>query len=155
MPLVLAAMENIAVVGNGLEVRTSTIKEAGLGLFATRPFKSNDYITQYCGRRTSADEAKAAVGPGQEFGRHHSHTKSVGPHEVILGLQGHDARTGIGGASLANHAKTPNTTYASLELKSGQTLIFIKAKTDIKPGDELFVNYGRNYWLRLGKAETQ
>jgi SET domain-containing protein len=145
---------NIAFIGDGVEVRQSSIHGAGQGLFATRPFKARELITQYCGTRISGEQAKAALGHHQRsesYEKIHSHTKSIGHHEVIIGLQGYPAKAGAGGASYANHGPTPNTAYKSLSLTSGKELMFIKASTDVSPDDELFVSYGNDYWTMMGR----
>lgn len=131
-------------VGDGLKVDTSLIKRAGFGLFATRDFRKNEYITHYEGEMISRQEALARRSRGED-----SHIKCL--HlmgDCIDGIKGKFAVKGCGGASLVNDARSQRGNNSRFETRNGT--IWLRATRDIAKGEELYASYGRTYWRIRG-----
>lgn len=150
----------IAVIGNGVVVKPSTLPGAGLGLFASRPFKKNEIITEYVGRIISKTEAVHITHADPARATHFC-ALSLN-HSVIDGLR--TPVVGMGGASFANDSnkhppynsrfyttekpmpKLPDHRTGNLELKR----LFLKAKQNIEANDEIFVDYQNQTRKRMG-----
>lgn len=141
--------DKMATIGNGVEVRTSTIANSGNGLFATRDFEKNEPITRYEGEIISKKDAEKL-----EKQKKNSHFISYqAQHSVIVGLNDPTISQGRGGASFANDGKRDerypyNAVFDSTEQSEVVKVIFLKALVPIKNGQEIFVNYGNTYWKR-------
>ncbi len=135
----------MALLEKHLEVKTSTIPGAGLGLFTKTAIEKGTWILEYKGRITTWKEVK------------HDSTNmylyTVNPRHVI------DARrTKKSLARYANDAKgltrvkgiTNNCVYVNDGLRA-----FIEAGKNIPAGAELLVDYGKAYWdvIRQNKKE--
>ena len=161
----------VASLCDGVDVRSSTIKAAGRGLFASRRFGVGELITEYGGAVISCAEAKKRRDAGKA-----SHIRTLDSmHTAIDGVDVTLA-TGNPGASFANDPhrgdgkEKPNrcnAKFVKLEQHQQKGLIplcirgglaatsriFLKASREILPRDEIFVNYGRGYWKGTGNAE--
>lgn len=149
----------VSTIGHGVIVKTSTIPNAGLGLFASKNFKKNELITEYDGKIIDKKTAKQKQrdNPSSTF------------HFVALSL-GNSVIDGIkipipnrGGASFANdsinnppyNSKFFRTTKVMPDLadqRSGNlelTRLFLKALRDIAKGEEIFVDYGSETRQRM------
>lgn len=151
------ALASCAVLGNGLHVQQSTIPSAGMGLWTTRNFRKNEFITYYSGRRVTGDrevqkimdEHRAGIERGEDA---HSHTLSVNRFELIIGFKGMPPPPQQGGGSYANDGgpSLNNSRYHKLTLNSGKDVVLLKATTNIDKGSEIFVSYGKTYWITRG-----
>lgn len=151
----------------GVEVRSSRIPGASLGLFATRSFAAREFITEYDGKRITTREAKQASVADQ------SHMRSLQPNTTVIeGLR--VPEPGRGGASFANDtinfdASTPsqivrddaaiNAAFAKLRIKTQEPefgvvaydriAIVLMATRPIAAGEEIYINYGSDYWTTV------
>lgn len=107
----------------GVTVRRSS---AGLGLFATRPFKKGERIIEYTGRAISEDE---------KYTSRSKYLFEVNKRKTIDGA----TRSNIG--RYINHSCRPNCIP---EIVGGR--IFIEALRNIKEGEEFGYNYGKEYF---------
>jgi hypothetical protein len=146
-----------STIGFGLEVRKSLLLDAGNGLFATKPFIKNEYITEYDGDIIDAARAKMLQSRGKA-----THIRSLEPqHSAIDGLKKPSDAHNRGGASFANDGlcvANKNATFTkAIEVPGSQVpdrrtgpanskRIFIRAARNISPGEEILVSYGRDYW---------
>ncbi len=99
---------------------------AGLGLFATRPFKKGERIIEYVGRTLSKEE---------EYTSRSKYLFEVNSRKTIDG----STRSNI--ARYINHSCTPN---CEPEIVRGH--IYIDAIKNIKAGEELVYDYGEEYF---------
>lgn len=100
--------------------------KAGLGLFALSPIKKGDFIIEYTGEHLTNDEADRRGG------------------KYLFILTKKITVDGRGRSNIAryiNHSCRPN---AEPEIKKGT--IIIQAKRNIKAGEELTYDYGKEYW---------
>jgi hypothetical protein len=143
----------VATIGDGVEVKLSNISGAGWGLFATRDFAANEYITEYDGTVITASEARTL-----HLIRRASHVRSLEPmHSAIDGFGVSPTARGRGGGSFANDPyKTPerrNAVYvteygaAGVQRCGTDTLArcFLQATSNIQKGAEIYVSYGSSY----------
>ena len=101
---------------------------AGLGLFATTPYKRGDFIIEYTGELITTHEADRRGG---------KYLFVVSDKKTIDGKgRGNIAR-------YINHSCTPN---AEAELNEEELRVRIYAKKKILPGEEIFYDYGKEYW---------
>ena len=100
----------------------------GLGLFATRLIKKRTRIAQYRGPRLTDDEAERAGNRGNRY------LFEINSRWTI------DGKSRKNVARYANHSCNPN---AEPIIRGHQ--IFINAKRNIKPGEEIVYDYGADY----------
>lgn len=123
-----AAAEPGASKGRRIQVRKSGVH--GKGVFALRPIKKGDTIIEYTGEMISWDEAL----------RRHPHDPSDPNHTFYFHIDEQrviDAKHGGNAARWINHACDPNC-----EADEEGDRVFIKALRNLKPGEELFYDYG-------------
>ena len=144
-------LAGLATVGDGVEIRKSTIPHGGNGLFATRSFRSKQIITEYCGTIITRDEA---VHIRQQKPSAISHFRSLGYHQVIAGHRRKEDAPGEGGASFANDGcklKRNNAKLITFEMRHTHEMrVFLVADKDISVGDEILTAYGKDYWKPTG-----
>lgn len=100
----------------------------GLGLFADSAFKKGDLVVLYTGERITSDEADRRGG---------KYLFDVNSKWTIDGK----GRENI--ARYINHSCRPN---CEPEVNERNMKISIHAKRNIKPGEELTYDYGKEYW---------
>jgi SET domain-containing protein len=105
----------------GYTVRRAT---AGLGLFATATFKRNDRIIQYVGEVVAFESARAS-----------KYLIEIDDDNVI------DGACRSNKARYINHSCRPNAVAYIVERE-----VFIYAKKRIEPGEEITIDYGKDYW---------
>lgn len=98
----------------------------GLGLFARRPFKKDEFVAEYTGRKISTKEADALT------------TKYLFEIDDDWTIDG-SPRSNI--ARYMNHSCDPNCESDVVDGK-----ILITALRDIEPGEELTFDYGEEYF---------
>lgn len=117
----------------GSSPRRVLVKRSGVhgkGVFANQAFKRGDLIIEYKGQIITWEEAL----------RRHPHDPSDPNHTFYFHLDdGHviDGKHNGNAAKWINHACSPNCEAEQIGNK-----VFIKALRAIKPGEELFYNYG-------------
>ena len=99
---------------------------AGLGLFATRPYKKGERIIEYVGR---------TLPNAEEYSSRSKYLFEVNARKTIDGA----VRTNI--ARYINHSCTPN---CEPEIERGH--IYIDAIKNIKTGEEFTYDYGEEYF---------
>lgn len=142
--------DRAATVGNGVRVADSTIPNSGKGLFAVVPFASNDIITRY--QPNPADHHGSDLLSRREASAIHDQRWICQKDgNYVAGLRSQVA--GQGGGSFANdkpghynceyfvHPSVLNHIY--LKVLSGKV---------IKPGEEMFANYGGGRAVAMGDA---
>ncbi len=124
-----------------LVIRKSKIPGAGKGLFTTEPIKKGEKIVEYTGENITWAECKKRNELLEGFGAYYFY---VSERKCVDAQNSPDAM-----ARYANDAaglmRIPgirnNSNYAVIEGKP-----YIVASRNIKPGEEIFVSYGRDYW---------
>jgi hypothetical protein len=107
----------------GVVVKKSS---AGLGLFATRPYKKGERVIEYFGREVSKAE---------EYTSRSKYLFEVNSRKTI------DGTTRKNTARYINHSCKPN---CDPEIVRGR--IFIDTIKNIKAGEEFTYNYGEEYF---------
>lgn len=122
-----------------LKVDTSTIPNAGKGLFAKKEYDVDDYICKFTGDYIDADELKR-----RDIGGARSAYFIYIDDDTTL-----DVYNSKCFAKYANDAegfkKIRGKRNNAALTQSGKT-IYIRAIKHINPGDEIFVGYGKDYW---------
>lgn len=161
------------VVDNiNLEIRPSDLEGAGNGLFALRDFAVGDPITEYYGQKITFNEAinRRDRGDNSHIRSHIQRYWAIDGKFLADGTRIVDpARQlqGNGGGALANHKskKLANARYDFFDTPANETrfeqwaagnrsvrllpedrITYLTATKPIKAGDEIFVNYGTDYW---------
>jgi SET domain-containing protein len=114
--------------GRRIQVRKSGVH--GKGVFAARPLKKGEPVIEYLGEVITWKEAL----------RRHPHDPADPDHTFYFHIDDKhviDAKFGGNAARWINHACTPNCEADEIDGR-----IFIKALRAIKPGTELFYDYG-------------
>ena len=145
----LRALRPPATIGDGVEIKTSTltiegIEGAGSGLFATRSFQRGELITEYDGTKGLSKEACQRRAPQTHMC--HKDGIYVDGHELTSAYaQDPPSVQGRGGACFANYKRGEGNADFYLETRDSKNLnkIFIKACRRIEAGEEVFmVSYG-------------
>lgn len=110
------------------EVRDSPIH--GRGGFALHAIAAGTRIVEYMGERISSAEADARYEAAERAERPHVLLFTVDKHTVV------DAGVGGNEARFINHSCEPNC-----EIVIERKRIFIEARQDIQPGEELTYDY--------------
>lgn len=147
-------------VGNGAEIKESTVPGAGLGLFTTCNFPAGACVGYW---------HPTQIIPYAEAKQHSlaqsTHYRSLFPMRWVIDgkiLHGGDPRTvltGLGGAGYANDLRKQNNCEFDWMDWPGRTdpfdfsdlnarIIVLRATRPIAAGEELFVSYGDDYWAK-------
>lgn len=122
----------------GLQVKTSNIPNAGNGLFATKEFKKDEKIDEYCGKKLNQ----------QQF-EHRSDEKTSYVLELKKGHYIDACRTNSCPARYANDPRgTKQPANADFKSNWDHTAVNVKANCKIQPGKEILVKYGQQYWTQ-------
>jgi SET domain-containing protein len=114
--------------GPRIQVRRSGVH--GKGVFALRPIKKGETVIEYTGEIITWPEAL----------RRHPHDPSDPNHTFYFHIDDKrviDAKVGGNAARWINHACQPNCEADEVDGR-----VFIKALRPLKPGEELFYDYG-------------
>jgi uncharacterized protein len=103
---------------------------AGLGLFATEPFRKGEFIVRYTGRRVTDAESERREARGARY------MFEINSHWAIDG----SSRSNL--ARYVNHSCRPNA--EALERRKHR-IVYV-ARRRIKPGEEITVDYGKDYF---------
>lgn len=126
--------KNLAMINDGVIVKKSDIPNSGLGLFANRFFKKNEWITIYDGESITRTQAKCK--------KNVSHIASR-DGVIVDGLK--LPLDGRGGGSFSNCSKTQSMSNAIITSYLG--ILLLKATKDIEVDSEILVYYGRRGFL--------
>jgi SET domain-containing protein len=126
-----------------VEVKRSTIRGAGRGLFACERIPAKAPIVEYTGELITHGEAKYRRKQG-----HASHIRSLLP--MTWCIDGIDESTG---GAMANDGKHMNNaemvafhTKDNVFLRNpNHSLVYLRALRVIEEGEEIFVSYGEDY----------
>jgi uncharacterized protein len=124
-----------------LEIKKSKIPGAGKGLFATGVFKRGDQVIEYTGENITWAECKRRNELLDGVGAYYfyvSPRKCVDAQNVLDSL----ARYANDAAGLVRIEGIKNN--SRFEVIKGKP--YIIASRTIKPGDEILVGYGKEYW---------
>jgi len=118
-------------------LRNSTVQGAGYGLFVLEPCKANEVIIEYTGELIFDTETLRRAG-----------IYDYKQHSYIFGLT-EDLNWSIDSTFMGSKMRYVNhkshkeeNTFASTQRVNGNTRIVLVASKPIKPGSELFFNYG-------------
>ena len=114
------------------EIRTSTIEGAGMGLFTRYAIGKDDTIGYYTGKVITEKEFHD---PDRPFS---AYVLWVTKDHILVG-EGPKANY----TRYINHDDKPN---AFLVVSSRWKTARFQALRDIKPGEEIFFDYGEDYW---------
>lgn len=117
---------------DAFEIRTSTIKGAGLGLFSSEIISTEDTIGYYTGEILTENQV---YDPERPFS---AYLLWVCRTHIIVG-EGPKANY----TRYINHGSEPN---AFLVVSSRWKTARFEALRRIEPGEEIFFNYGEDYW---------
>ena len=118
---------SIKELAHGIEVRESNID--GKGCFATVPFRAKKKVAELTGERVSRVEAARRM-----RGKRRLHICAIDSYWGV------DSSRGGNGTQYVNHSCEPN---CFMRVTRGHINIY--ALRDIKPGEELTLNYGETY----------
>jgi uncharacterized protein len=100
----------------------------GLGLFTTKPIKKGTFIIEYVGEIITTDEANERGG---------QYLFEINSKWTI------DGKSRKNTARYINHSCKPN---CETDTKVKKKKVFVSALKNIKAGEELTYDYGREFW---------
>jgi hypothetical protein len=164
----LMVQASLTTVGDGVLVRPSTIPAAGSGLFANRDFAKGAPVTGYEGKLITHAEAKRLSKEDRSHVRAHQRQRTALNGKIVAGRPLSPASIqGRGGAAMTNHKKGGKANVVFDNVDSARYLAqlanwmvsssnphpdpqgritYLKARRAIRKGEELFVDYGEDYW---------
>jgi SET domain-containing protein len=113
----------------------------GHGVFATAPIKKGTFICEYTGLITNEDLI--------ESDNRYIFNLTVGDDETGYVI---DARYSGNVARRINHSSKPNLESITLFIEGLPRVLYI-ANRDIKKNEQLFVDYGEEYWHQWTPSE--
>jgi uncharacterized protein len=102
----------------------------GLGLFAIKPYRKREYVVTYRGRKLASAEADRLEARGSRY------MFEINSRWTIDG----SSRWNI--ARYVNHSCRPNVEAVE---RKGPIIVYV-ARRKIKPGEEITVDYGKDYF---------
>lgn len=127
----------MALLEKKIEIKLSQLPNAGKGLFATEFIPKNTRIVEYKGKITTWKEVDDSDGNnGYIYYVKRHHVIDASGHPSALARYANDAK----GLQRVKGIKN-NSEYVEEGLK-----VFIEAKRDIPAGEEILVEYGKEYW---------
>ncbi|GLE06905.1 hypothetical protein PINS_up016574 [Pythium insidiosum] len=120
--------------GRYRKVGIASSKTHGWGAFALESIKAGDFIYEYTGELLSQDEAERR---GNIYDRNLVSFLFDLNEDVVV-----DAARKGNKSKFANHSSATPNCFARIILVNGDHRIGLYAKTDIRPGEELFFDYG-------------
>ncbi|CAM9334022.1 unnamed protein product [Ectocarpus sp. 12 AP-2014] len=124
-----------------LEVKQSSIPSAGQGLFAREHFTAGAVVCEYTGRQLRTVEALRS--PDK------SYLMRLGPQQVYVDALD-DPEVMARYINDCRNSSLYNVAFRKLPQESKALVVALK---DIQPSQEIFVDYGRWYWLSLKPTE--
>lgn len=122
---------------SAIRVKKSGLPNAGKGLFATLFIPKGALIVEYKGEITTWKDVEHNDGDnGYIYFVKRNHVIDASQHTDALARYANDARGIQRVKGISN-----NAAYVEVGLK-----VFIQAKKDIQPGEEILVDYGKEYW---------
>ncbi|MCH5716735.1 SET domain-containing protein [Niabella hibiscisoli] len=122
-----------------LKVKTSTIPQSGKGLFTAVDVAKGTVITEYIGRRATWAEVEDDADNPYIYFIDEQNIIDASKDLKSLGRYANDAAGLTRVTGLKNNA----------EYYEEDNRVYIKAKTPIPAGSEIFVSYGRDYWKQV------
>lgn len=127
----------MALLEKKVLVKGSTLPGAGKGLFAKAFIPKGSRIVEYKGRITTWGEVDGNDGHnGYIYYVKRNHVIDASRHTKALARYANDAR----GLKRLKGLKN-NADYVEEGLR-----VFIESKKNINPGEEILVDYGKEYW---------
>ena len=127
----------MALLEKQLRVKTSTLPGTGKGLFTTKFISKGTRIVEYWGKITTWKEVEHEEGSnGYIFFVTKKHVIDAHYYKKSIARYANDARGLKKIKGIRNNA----------EYEIENMRVFIDAKHDIQAGEEIFVDYGREYW---------
>jgi SET domain-containing protein len=127
----------MALFEKKIEIRESLLPGAGNGLFAREFIPRGTRIVEYKGKVTSWKDVNHDDGDnGYIYYVKRHHVIDARNQKSAMARYANDAR----GISRVKGIKN-NSAYVEVGLK-----VYIESKKDILPGEEILVEYGKEYW---------
>jgi hypothetical protein len=120
-----------------VEIKASTIPKGGNGVFAKFDFAKDDVICEFVGKRCTRDEAYNQMQYAIEFTNDDGET-------VLIDGWGYDNAAGIANDALGR-TRLPRARNNARFWHYGNRM-FLCAKRNIRKAEEIFVQYGHEYW---------
>ena len=131
----------MALLEKELEIKTSAIPGAGKGLYTKVFIAKGTRIVEYKGTVTTWDVVKDDPTNAYIYFVKPNHVIDARDHPKMLARYVNDAK-----GLVRTKARTNNAQFSNDGLK-----VYIIAKRDIQPGEEIFVEYGKKYWDTVRK----
>lgn len=127
-----------------LYIKTSNIPNAGFGLFTKVLIPKGENIVEYKGRKTTWKEIEEAKEEDNLYIMYVTADNVIDArkHKKAFARYANDAMGFTKIKGLKN-----NGTY----VHDDEGKVYIEAKRDIQPDEEIFVGYGKDYWDTLKK----
>jgi uncharacterized protein len=127
----------MALLEKHLEVKPSTLPNAGKGLFTKIFIPKGTRIVEYKGRITTWKEVEHDHDNAYLFTVHEGHVIDASRSYKALSRYANDAR---------GFTRVTGITNNSIYYRDENDRVFLESKRDIEAGSEIFVSYGADYW---------
>lgn len=139
------------IIQDGLRVKESGKRGAGMGLYAEKPFQTREVITKYTGKVMTGPQYRRKY-PNNKQG---AYTVQMGDKDLFVDAK----KTNAGVARYANDCNAPSAKgrkrkhcNAVFAHNITDNVVELEANRPIRKGNEIFVNYGAEYWNK-GKGK--
>ena len=133
-----------------IEIKKSSIKDAGMGVWSTANIPKDTYLTEYFGEVISPTSSEIARNDAVLI---------IGDGSYLVGAKKYDDTTKCG--QIINDYSLPRSTSHEDYLAYKETsklcnvyfvfddIVKVYSHRDIANGEELFFHYGYNYWIKV------
>lgn len=127
-----------------LIVKTSKIPNSGKGLFAKSLILKGTIIGEYKGKRVTEAHCERVAQKGKDI-----YIYDLGNGVILDGIRSVRCKTRyINDAT--GFKRTPGLSNNSrFKVDTKQSKVFVVAKRNIKPNEEIYASYGKDYWDTL------
>lgn len=122
-----------------LQVKASTLPNAGKGLFIKTDVEKGAVITEYIGKRKTWAQVENDVDNGYIYYIDDDNVIDAAENKKTFGRYANDA---------AGFSKLSGTKNNAMYYESDGK-VYIKATKKITAGSEIFVAYGKDYWKQI------
>lgn len=137
----LACNQANVIAATGLMVKASTIAGAGLGLFAERAFAEGEVVCVYTGILLTRNEVIELGSHGDDWPDRLQFVMGFPEHEVCI-----DSPPGGLPSRFINDNDDRSRLNVRFVKRERLLLAEVVALRDLAPGEELFADYGPEFW---------
>lgn len=130
----------------GVRIGKSTIPGAGFGVFATQDFKKKDFITKYSGKIYNTASLEDI--PESDYIIFNENRRKRINNQIDANTSNGQVGRYINDFNATTKRSNEQSRYNTRFTARSEREMQVVAARDIVAGEELFIDYGREYWKK-------